>query len=339
MKVIGFFNNKGGVGKTTLVYHLACMFCELGHRVLAADLDPQANLTAMSFDEIQISMIEDDDIESIYDVIAPVISKGSEIQPQATKVSSGFFLLPGDLDLSSTEDALSGEWTKCLSDSPLDRERAFSVTTSLARAVRRAANQVDADIALIDVGPNLGAINRSALLAADYVVVPVAPDIFSLKGLSNVGRGLADWRKGWARRLENSPEYPEPWPAAQMIPIGYVVSRFSIYAGEKSAHFRRWIDRVPKAFHDDVLGETTRPPRSVEDDSSCLAWLKDYRSLIPMAQEARKPIFSLRPRDGAIGAHQSAVISAYNDFRNLAENILTHINEVEERLLSSSDVW
>lgn len=339
MKIIAFFNNKGGVGKTTLVYHLACMFSELGHKVLAADLDPQANLTAMSLDDFQISLIEDDDIESIYDVIAPVISKGSEIQPQPMSVASGFSLLPGDLDLSSTEDALSGEWTKCLSDSPLDRERAFSVTTSLARAVRRAADMIDADIALIDVGPNLGAINRSALLAADYVVVPVAPDIFSLKGLSNVGRGLADWRKGWARRLENSPPYPEPWPAAQMAPIGYVVSRFSTYAGEKSTHFRRWINRVPKAFHNDILGESSRPPNSVEEDPSCLAWLKDYRSLMPMAQEARKPIFSLRPGDGAIGAHQTAVSMAYNDFQDLAHKILSHIYEVDLEHISSPPRW
>jgi chromosome partitioning protein len=51
--IIAFLNNKGGVGKTTLVYHLAWMFADLGVRVLAADLDPQANLTAAFFgDEV-----------------------------------------------------------------------------------------------------------------------------------------------------------------------------------------------------------------------------------------------------------------------------------------------
>ncbi len=47
MKILSFFNNKGGVGKTTLVYHLAHMFAALGKRVLLVDLDPQSNLTAM----------------------------------------------------------------------------------------------------------------------------------------------------------------------------------------------------------------------------------------------------------------------------------------------------
>ncbi len=325
MKTIAFFNNKGGVGKTTLIYHLAYMFSNLGVRVLAADLDPQANLTAMCLSPKQIEMLEDEDITSIYDVIAPVISQGGNVRPRTLEVFGEFALIPGDLELSAIEDALSSEWTKCLSDSSLDRERAFAVTTSIARAVEIAADEYEADIALLDVGPNLGAINRSALLAADYIVIPVAPDIFSLKGLTNVGRGITEWRKGWQRRLENAPtrrNASRNWPAGQMDAIGYVVSRFSTFKGEKAAHFSRWINRVPSAFHRDVLGETSIvAPASVEEDDACLSWLKDYRSLIPMAQEARKPIFSLKVGDGAIGAHQSAVKEAYRDFRKLAVKI------------------
>ena len=49
--VVAFFNNKGGVGKTTMVYHLAWMFSDSGLRVIAADLDPQSNLTASFLDE------------------------------------------------------------------------------------------------------------------------------------------------------------------------------------------------------------------------------------------------------------------------------------------------
>ena len=49
--VLTFFNNKGGVGKTSLVYHLAWMYADLGVKVVAADLDPQANLTSMFLDE------------------------------------------------------------------------------------------------------------------------------------------------------------------------------------------------------------------------------------------------------------------------------------------------
>ena len=49
--VLTFFNNKGGVGKTSLVYHLAWILSQTGHRVLTCDLDPQANLSAAFLNE------------------------------------------------------------------------------------------------------------------------------------------------------------------------------------------------------------------------------------------------------------------------------------------------
>jgi deoxyhypusine synthase len=50
--------------------------------------------------------------------------------------------------------------------------------------------------------------------------------------------------------------------------------------------------------------------------------MKHYRSLVPMAQESRKPIFFLTPADGAIGSHALAVKEAFQDFSKLAEVIL-----------------
>ncbi len=62
MKTIAFFNNKSGVGKTTLVYNLAWMIAELGLSVVVADLDPQANLTSM--------FLEEEEIESLWNLMA-----------------------------------------------------------------------------------------------------------------------------------------------------------------------------------------------------------------------------------------------------------------------------
>jgi chromosome partitioning protein len=68
------------------------------------------------------------------------------------------------------------------------------VTTAFWRVIREAAQRHAADLVLIDVGPNLGAINRAALVASSHVVVPVAPDLFSLQGLKNLGPTLCAWR-------------------------------------------------------------------------------------------------------------------------------------------------
>lgn len=59
--VLTFFNNKAGVGKTSLVYHLAWMLSETGQRVLACDLDPQANLSAAFLDEDRLDTQWNDD--------------------------------------------------------------------------------------------------------------------------------------------------------------------------------------------------------------------------------------------------------------------------------------
>ncbi len=325
MKTIAFFNNKGGVGTTTLVYHLAWMFADLGLRVVAVDLDPQASLTALSLPIDALAAIEDDEQCSIYDVVAPVISGDPPIPPDIYEVASGFGLLPGDLELSFVEDALSDAWAETGNDSPLVRSRGMRNSATLAEAVRDAARIYDADLALIDIGPNLGAINRAALLGADFVVVPVAPDLFSLQGLVNVGRGLRDWRAGWASRLIDTPPSEVGWPTGLMMPLGYVISRLTNYSGDKARHIRRWIDRVPGIFNESVLGSDPSPALTVEDDTACLAWLKDYHSLMAMAHESRKPIFRLKPADGAIGGHQQAVLAAYKDYAALARTIATRV--------------
>jgi chromosome partitioning protein len=64
-------------------------------------------------------------------------------------------------------------------------------------------------------------------------------------------------------------------------------------------------------------------------DPACLATLKHYRSLIPMGQEARKPIFHLTPADGAIGSHAQAVQEAYKDFKILADKFLEKMKTLE----------
>ena len=51
MKILSVFNNKGGVGKTTLTYHLSHALSEMGHKVLMIDADPQCNLTIYSITE------------------------------------------------------------------------------------------------------------------------------------------------------------------------------------------------------------------------------------------------------------------------------------------------
>src|SRR5437762_69606 len=107
--VLTFFNNKGGVGKTSLVYHVAWMLTELGHRVLVCDLDPQANLTAAFLTEEDLAELWEgnsrpNDASTIYRCVQPLTEVGDLLTPKLRHVKKSLDLLPGDLALSGFED-------------------------------------------------------------------------------------------------------------------------------------------------------------------------------------------------------------------------------------------
>jgi chromosome partitioning protein len=323
--IIAFFNNKGGVGKTSLVYHLAWMYRDSGLRVLAADFDPQANLTSAFLDEdrLEAIWIASDQPNTVFRCFQPLIRGIGDIaDPIVEEIDEGLSLLNGDLQLSSFEDDLSAEWPGCLDR----KERSFRVISAFWRLLQKAASQQKSDVVLIDLGPNLGAINRSALIAADYVVVPLSPDLFSLQGLKNLGPTLRRWRGEWRERLDKNPVMDLKLPQGHMQPVGYIVLQHAVRLDRPVKAFQRWIGRIPDTYHQEVLDEANSQNNDVKTDPSCLALLKNYQSLMPMAQEAHKPIFHLKPADGAIGAHSAAVQSVYGDFKKLAKKIAQPIS-------------
>lgn len=327
MTTLAFFNNKGGVGKTTLLYHLAWMFADMGKRILVADFDPQANLTSMFLTEPELEKLWDPDNtqdQSVMAPLSPIIRGLGDIgRTPLQRIAPNIRLIPGDLNLSNFESNLSEAWGDCLDG----KEPAFRTTSSLYRITRQAAENFDADLVLIDVGPNFGAINRAALICADAVVIPVAPDLFSIQGLRNLGPTLKNWRREWGKRLDENPAPDLPLPAAAMKPLGYVVLQFGIRDSRPVSAYEKWARRIPATFAEKVL-ET--PATSVSADSgNCLGQLKHYRSLVPMAMEARKPIFRLKPSDGAIGAHTYSVKECERDFRELASRILERLNPAD----------
>lgn len=319
--VIAFFNNKGGVGKTSLVYHVAWMLAEQGYRIFAADLDPQGNLTAAFLDENRLEGLwtgDQTEAKTIYRAIRPLEeATGDFAVPKLESIDDNLALLPGDMALSQFEDDLSEVWPKCLDE---DR-RAFRVTSAFWRVLQAGANEHQADAILVDLGPNLGAINRAALIGSDYVVIPLGPDLFSLQGLRNLGPTLENWRKGWKERLEKNPITDLELPSGSMKPLGYIVMQHSVRRDRPVKSYDKWIARIPTTYREFVLDESKENSPHVADDPYCVALMKHYRSLMPMAQEARKPIFLLKSADGALGAHTYAVRGAYDDFKKLSLDI------------------
>lgn len=318
MRTIAFFNNKGGVGKTSLVYHLAWMYADRGVPTLAVDLDPQANLTAMFLDEWQLADLwpDDEHPNTVYGAIRPILRGVGDIAiPEVQLPAEGLGLIAGDLGLSRFEDKLSDAWPRCHNRD----ESAFRTMTAFHRMIQRGADW-GAKLVLIDVGPNLGAINRSALIASDQVVLPLAPDLFSLQGLKNLGPALREWRAVWSDLLPKAP--PDiSVPKGTMAPMGYVVMQHSIRETRPVKAYIRWMDRIPAVYRQAVLDEVPGITPDIAEDPCNLSLLKHYRSLMPLAMEANKPMFFLKAADGAMGAHIDAVKACYQDFLTLARRI------------------
>ena len=325
MKSVAFFNNKGGVGKTTLVYHVAWMMAELGYNVLAADLDPQANLTSMFLDDDRLMDLwpETGKHKSIMSCVSPILEGTGDIEPaHKVKILENLHLVPGDLGLSRFEDKLSDSWPRCLDQDAA----AFRAITAFYRIVYNSAEAANAEIVLLDVGPNLGAINRSALIAADHVIMPLASDLYSLQGLKNLGPTLRQWRSGWQQRLIQKPENLNiPLPSGKMTPLGYIIMQHVERKNRPVKAYRKWVDRIPAIYQKYILDQVEGSVSEVENDPHCIGLVRHYQSMMPMAQEARKPVFFLKPADGAIGSHAQAVTKSYMDFKRMSESILQRV--------------
>jgi len=320
VKTITFFNNKGGVGKTSMVYHLAWMFRELSYRVIAVDLDPQSNLTSAFLNEEALEQLWPDGVhpKTILGAIDPLVQHLGDITSiQLYGIAEGLSLIPGDLGLSTFEDRLSEAWRDCLGDKPGDVQDAFRVMTAFYRIAITAGNDCNADVALIDVGPNIGAMNRAALVASDFVVVPLGADLFSLQGLRNLGPTLRSWREEWRERTKR-PKVPKKLvlPTGAMTPLGYVILNPSVRSNRPVIAYKKWVDRIPDVYEKEIKGGGF-----VLGNSDQLAMIKHFKSLMPLAQDARKPMFLLKPADGAIGGHVAAVNECYEQFKKLATRI------------------
>ncbi len=154
--VIAFFNNKGGVGKTSMVYHVSWMLADRGFRVIAADLDPQANLTAAFLDEDRLEEVMPIDGHplTVFGAIQPLQrGVGDVADPHVEIINERLGVILGDMALSTFEDQLSEVWPKCMDGD----ERSFRVISAFWRILQKAAEDRLAQVILVDLGPNLGA--------------------------------------------------------------------------------------------------------------------------------------------------------------------------------------
>lgn len=155
MKVISVSNVKGGVGKTTTAAILSAGLTAKGYKVLMIDSDPQTNLTMCFLQE------QPDETPSLYHVYA----KGKTIDETKTPIKLNLDLVIGDFEL-------------CNADMEFIKAGRLKMLHKALKAM-----QSQYDYVVVDTPPNLGILSLNAFIVSDYIIVPMAADSFSLKGV------------------------------------------------------------------------------------------------------------------------------------------------------------
>lgn len=324
---IAIFNNKGGVGKTTYLFHIANILADEGIKTLMVDCDSQCNLTAYALEDPEIAQCWSEDGNSIYKVIQPVVENIGDIKyKEPYKINDNLFLVPGDIDLNGYEDRLGETW-------PSASVQPASIRVQIAayRYIKYAASSCNAQTVLVDLGPNLGALNRTVLGGCDYFITPLSPDLFSIKGTQNLGNKFVIWHDEWENNLRkwmkpNSGIPKEDLPKGLPKFLGYVTQQHNI-RNSKSGMTKGWNifgDQLENAVKKNIITPLVPLDQCEDRTDYLLGQIPNLHSLVPYSLEAHKPVYKCGSADGLRGEH----ISKAKNTKELYRGIVTTIKEL-----------
>lgn len=344
MNTLCFFNNKGGVGKTTLACNVASYLAKLGLRILVVDGDPQCNATQLILTDDAINALyrthsktsrkahRKGTATSLFDVLQPIAAGEPTINDKVAPMPGEdnrfrVDLVPGHPEVSLLEDKLSQSWLS-FGAGDLGGARVTNWATQLNSAL-----EPDYDLAVYDVGPSLGALNRTILIGSDYFLTPMGCDVFSVMGVSNIAGWLSKWLAAYDSSLNKT---QQTWDVEDYAIrtrtdetarfIGYTVQQYITKAkgGER---------RATKAY-ENILNDI--PPTVEQELAPFLAAhvsVHDLRlpdvphmySLVPLAQNANSPIHDVGSGDGLVGAQYSQKEEYVKFIQRLSEAVLANL--------------
>jgi len=365
MKSVAIFNNKGGVGKSTLTHHLGCALSEIGVKTLMIDLDPQSNLSLFSLTENDIEKIwaaEDEFIEdyssaksripydsfqslhsecrSIHYILKPVEDgQSDEIElPQPWMVNENLGLIPGRLTLHMFENKVAKQWSEAFLGEP----QALRTVSAVRNVAIKYAKKYGFEVVLIDTSPSLGVLNKVIISNADAFIIPCAPDMFSNYGIRNIGNSLKQWLKEHETMFSMLSDTKRESLKGEFVKLlGY-----TIYNAKKrsdannplkiaKAHFN-WAEKLPMTIENEIppqcynyLGDSRR------DSIGSNSVIHGHSTMPTMAQKYKQPIWGvpdstlIEPDDrSTIQANRSDYIATRKLYHEYATDFLARLEKV-----------
>lgn len=366
MKLISLFNNKGGVGKTTLAYHLSCALAAMGKKVLMIDLDPQCNLTICGMDSEALHEIwvkEDsfiDDFEAaakrmtaeqfgqmlseprtIHFLLKPAEDGQGDlsVMPPLFDIKPNLSLIPGRITINQYETRLSERWSGAYQGVPLSI-RTISQIRSIAE---KYAQLYHFDFVIIDTSPSLGILNKVIISTVDGFVIPALPDMFSLYGIRNIGNSLTQWKREFDTIYQLiSDEKRSHFPKNFVRFLGYTIYNAKRYSGTTKwnlakAHLN-YAEQIPDTICQYISEEVRShlPQQFVHDPIGDTAVMHTHNTLPNMAQKYNSPIWevpdeNLDPEDmPTIRANAARYRATKGEYIRFAESFLERVATLDQ---------
>lgn len=327
-KKLVFFNNKGGVGKSTLAYNTAVQFANKGYKTVLIDLDAQCNLTRLALgDEFYENTIFSATSKTIYDVLKGVIQGGADIDLSANFESAkgareNLYLLRGDMRLSEYENILSTGYNQAAAGQQIG----YFQTSAVERFLKEKGMSDSVDIFVIDTSPTLGLLNRVIMLGSDYFVVPLMPDALSLQGIENLGKIFEQWKINWrdtGKALSGSIENQYVLSGESLF-IGYILNSYNVYGQKPIRDHRKWIDQVPGKVKEFLSEKHCRNGLVAASSAKSLHDIQDYGRLPAIAHEYGCAIFDIDPTkaEATQPGSKENIEKSKQEFDELTNNIL-----------------
>lgn len=329
MKSVCFFNNKGGVGKTTLLCNLSSYLAtKKNKKVLVIDADPQCNASAYLLQSERLEEIllngGHKSLDSYYEPIRKGQGFAEELPTIVRSDRFGVDIIVGDPRLSVREDLLSTDWA----DTRNGGARGFQTTFAIRHLLSRLNNY---DLVFIDMGPSLGALNRSVLLGADSFLMPLSVDIFSLMAIGNILNSFSSWKRDLGAAIERHRDTEGGDFLVDGKPVSWQLE-FSGYVMQQYRAKMKEGERVAVGAYERIIAQQKVEIEKISnffdsgDVSMDLGEVPTLSSVIPLSQQANAPIFDLGAKDGIVGSQYTRVSEAEVFFAKIADRFLARLS-------------
>lgn len=327
-KTIVLFNHKGGVSKTTTTFNLAWALTAKGKKVLLVDGDPQCNLTGLllgdNFDDYYASE------KTMHNNIKDAVKVAFEGKPNPIQAidcytpasNSNLFLIPGHMDLSEYDSALSLSLYSNNAISTLQ-----NLPGSFYQLITLCADRYRIDYVFIDMNPGLSAINQTFFMSSDAFIVPANPDPFSLMALKTLKATLPRWKAWCERSREYFTNASYPLPDTEMKFIGEVIQRFNVRNKKPAVPYQGKIEEIKTYIEAEFVPALT--PKGMTYDISplidkgllmdhCLGEISEFGALLQKANEHNVPVMTLtQDQIGATGTVLVQMVEKQNSIKQV----------------------